>query len=635
MDRPTNESSRRHLKGYVTKWINEINNNKNVTMDFRSSSYLWMAEIRLLSLYSRFKQYSYGVLRDLAVFHATQQEFDHEQDLQRAMQSEVEEALAIVKTKREDYKAQQGKEGVEEDSSDTPFFVDEPIRLHPPRYSKFNQSPALSLLERPATSLDASQLFPNNSQLIKSSCTFKVLEDPVSSEKHQPHDSNPEKMAPFSPSEGPATSLDLSVKLLPPETELELAASLSLSEGPATSLDSSANLLPPSSKLESAASLSLSEGPATSLDSSVNLMSPNSKPESAAAPSFSEKPATSLDKGQLSPKDPQLAVLSLLRCSASVLGKQHDSTRKKNKSTTSVKPIILETQTKQENPDDGELPSEEAPEADDDKQTDLTASLEEFRTQNSPTRKRLERVTPLRLDKESAKAENLIDQLLRVKLSIKVSNTNISQQLINVFVLVTEVRFKILQFVWDPGGTATNRVSRLSLGPASETSLTPTTKRNDQQEDEVTGSKRIWSQRHSCSSVCTLPKPAVLASLPTNQKMIQPTIQPSISNPMEWALVGSMLEMKWTSNRWLQHPAELPPIHSTQLYIFKGPDRWPRCHPSDCTDSLGPFPPWCQCNVLEGVGPSLSTIIYLTSQSKIQSAFTISTLVSSSSSIYI
>ncbi|EFX64515.1 hypothetical protein DAPPUDRAFT_118104 [Daphnia pulex] len=135
MDRPTKESSRRHLKGYVTKWINEINNNKNVTMDLRSSSYLWMAEIRLLSLYSRFKQYSYGVLRDLAVFQATQQEFDHEQDLQRAMQSEVEEALAIVKTKREDYKAQQGKEGVEEDSSDTPFFVDEPIRLHRPRSS--------------------------------------------------------------------------------------------------------------------------------------------------------------------------------------------------------------------------------------------------------------------------------------------------------------------------------------------------------------------------------------------------------------------------------------------------------------------------------------------------------------------
>ncbi|EFX64364.1 hypothetical protein DAPPUDRAFT_266548 [Daphnia pulex] len=244
MDRPTNESSRRHLKGYVTKWINEINNNKNVTMDLRSSSYLWMAEIRLLSLYSRFKQYSYGVLRDLAVFQATQQEFDHEQDLQRAMQSEVEEALAIVKTKREDYKAQQGKEGVEEDSSDTPFFVDEPIRLHPPRYSKFNQSPAPSLLEIPATSRDTPQLFPNNSQLIKSSCSFQALEDPASSIKHQPPDFNTEKMAAFSPSEGPAT------KLLPPGSKLESGASLSLSEGPAMSLDSSANLLSSGSKLE-------------------------------------------------------------------------------------------------------------------------------------------------------------------------------------------------------------------------------------------------------------------------------------------------------------------------------------------------------------------------------------------------
>ncbi|EFX64514.1 hypothetical protein DAPPUDRAFT_118103 [Daphnia pulex] len=321
------------------------------------------------------------------------------------------------------------------------------------------------------------------------------------------------------------------------------------------SLDSSANLLSSGSKLESAASLSLPEGPATYLDSSANLPPPDSKPESATAPSFSERPAASLDKRQSSPKYPKKAVLSLLRGSASVLGKQHDSTAKKTKSTPSIKPIIMETQNRQENPDEGELPSEEAPEADDDKQTDLTASLEEFRTRNSPTRKHLERVTPLRLDKESTKAENLIDQLLRVKLSIQVSNTNLSQQIINVFVLVTEVRLirRFLQFVWDPGGKATNRVSRLSLGPASETSLTPATKRNDQQEDELTNSKRTRSQRNSCSLVFTLPEPAVLASLPTNQKMIQPTIQPSISNPMEWALVGSMLEMKWTSNRCLNY----------------------------------------------------------------------------------
>ncbi|EFX81035.1 hypothetical protein DAPPUDRAFT_318017 [Daphnia pulex] len=271
--------------------------------------------------------------------------------------------------------------------------ADDPAPIPPPD-SKLRSVPALSPLERPATSLDVSQPFPNNSQLIKSSCTFQVLEDPVSTEIHQPPDSNQEKMASFSQSEGPATSLD-----------------------------SSANFLPP-----------------------------DSKPESAAAPSFSERPAASLDKRQSSPKDHQKAVLSLLRWPASVLGKQHDSTSKKTKSTPSIKPIILETQNRQENPDEGELPSEEAPEADDDKQPDLTASLEEFRNQNSPTRKRLERVTPLCLDKESAKAENLIDQLLRVKLSIQVSNTNLSQQLINVFVLVTEVRSKNLQFVWDPGG---------------------------------------------------------------------------------------------------------------------------------------------------------------------------------------
>jgi hypothetical protein len=353
----------------------------------------------------------------------------------------------------------------------TRLLVDEPVGIHPQPDSISDQVPAFSLLEMPAISLDASQLQPNNSQLIKSSCTFQVLEDPVSSVKHQPPDFNTEKMAAFSPSEGPATSLDSTAKLLHPGSKLESAASLSLSEGPATSLDSSANLLPPGSKLESAASLSQSEGPATSLDSSANFLPPDSKPESAAAPSFSERPASPLDKRQSSPKDPQHAVLSLLRRSASVPGRQHDSTRKKNKSTPSVKRIILKTQTEQKNPDETEPPSEEAPEADDDKQPDLTSSLEKFRTQNSPTRKRLERVTPLRLDKESAKAENLIDQLLCVKLSIQVSNANLSQQLINVFVLVTEVISKNLQFVWDPGGKATNRVSRLSLGPESETSF--------------------------------------------------------------------------------------------------------------------------------------------------------------------
>ncbi len=464
-------------------------------MDLSKSYSLLSAECMLLNQFYKFTNYSPGVLGDLAVAHATQEEFDHEQAFQKAIEAIVDHALNTAKKKIEECEAKLTEEQIRlhgslirsmQDYRDpmmqlimansaasnlatgaitvptatsvfaanclsfldvtrysihnpqpevkeefTRLLVNEPIGIHPPPDSISDQVPAFSPLEMPATSLDTPQLQPNDSQLIKSSCASQVLEDP----------------------------------------------------------ETSVNSLPPGSKLESAASLSQSEGPATSRDSSANFLPPDSKPESAAAPSFSERPASPLDKRQSSPKDPQHAVLSLLRRSASVPGRQHDSTRKKNKSTPSVKPIILKTQTEQKNPDETELPSEEAPEADDDKQPDLTSSLEEFRTQNSPTRKRLERVTPLRLDKESAKAENLIDQLLRVQLSIQVSNTNPSQQLINVFVLVTEVRSKNLQFVWDPGGKVTNRVSRLSLGPASETSLTPTTKRNDQQEDELTDSK--------------------------------------------------------------------------------------------------------------------------------------------------
>jgi hypothetical protein len=412
-----NEASRMGITAHITRWINNIQQYDNVPMDLTVYNLVLEAESNLRNVYNKFKQLTEAwwqrVTRDIKQAGVTQEQFDAEIDSQIQVEEDVGDALIIVKRKREEFKE---------------------IERSAPAL------PALSPLERPATSLDTPQPFSNDSLLIKSSCTSQVLEDPVPSEKHQPPDTNPEKMA-----------------------------SLSQSEGPATSLDSSVNLLSPGSELESAASLSQSEGPATSLDSSANLLPPDSKPESTAAPSFSETPASPLDKRQSSPKDPQHAVLSLLRRSASVPGRQHDSTRKKNKSTPSVKPIILKTQTKQKNPDETEPPSEEAPEADDDKQTDLTASLEKFRTRNSPTRKRLERVTPLRLDKESAKAENLIDQLLRVKLSIQVSNTNLSQQLINVFVLVTEVRSKNLQFVWDPGGKATNRVSRLSLGPAPET----------------------------------------------------------------------------------------------------------------------------------------------------------------------
>jgi hypothetical protein len=378
------------ITAHITRWINNIKQYDNVPMDLTVYNLVLEAESNLRDVYKKFKRLTetwwQRVTRDIKQAGMTQEQFDAEVDNQTQVEVEVEVALVIVRRKREKYKNLVAAEERERQMEEGLAGIRDRI---------------------------APQIFPNNSQLIKSSCTFQVLEDPVSSVKHQPPDFNTEKIAAFSPSEGPATSLDSSV-----------------------------NLLPPGSKLESAASLSQSEGP-----------------------------ASPLDKRQSSPKDPQHAVLSLLRRSASVPGRQHDSTRKKNKSTPSVKRIILKTQTEQKNPDETEPPSEEAPEADDDKQPDLTSSLEKFRTQNSPTRKRLERVTPLRLDKESAKAENLIDQLLCVKLSIQVSNANLSQQLINVFVLVTEVISKNLQFVWDPGGKATNRVSRLSLGPESETSF--------------------------------------------------------------------------------------------------------------------------------------------------------------------
>ncbi|EFX61191.1 hypothetical protein DAPPUDRAFT_274440 [Daphnia pulex] len=388
MATPMNEASRMGITAHITRWINNIQQYENVPMDLTVYNLVLEAESNLRNVRNKFKRLTEAwwqrVTRDMKQATMTQAQFDAEVDNQTQVEEDaeerwrqIEEDLARMRDRIAHQQAtQQAKEKAEEETnwqrslsakndahqkvitqrqieedlarmrdriahqqamkqsqratstfptvSNPEKGADDPAPIPPPD-SKLRSVPALSPLERPATSLDVSQPFPNNSQLIKSSCTFQVLEDPVSTEIHQPPDSNQEKMASFSQSEGPATSLD-----------------------------SSANFLPP-----------------------------DSKPES-----------------------------------------------------------------------------------------------------------------------------------------------------------------KNLQFVWDPGGKATNRVSRFSLGPASETSLKPTTKRNDQQEDELTDNKRIRSQRNSCSSVFTLSDPAVLASLPTNQKMIQPTIQPSISNPMEWALVGNSWILK-------------------------------------------------------------------------------------------
>ncbi|EFX68788.1 hypothetical protein DAPPUDRAFT_259627 [Daphnia pulex] len=245
MATPMNEASRMGITAHITHWINNIQQYDNVPMDLTVYNLVLEAESNLRNMYNKFKQLTEAWLQrvtsDMKQAGVTQAQFDAEVDNQIQVEEDVEDALVIVRRKRQEYKirvaAEERRRQMEED------FAKIRDRIAP-------------------------QTFPTNSQLIKSSLTFEVLEDPVSSVKLLPPGSKLESAASFSLSEGPATSLDSTAKLLPPGSKLESAASLSLSEGPATSLDSTAKLLPPGSRLESAASLSLSEGPATSLDSS-------------------------------------------------------------------------------------------------------------------------------------------------------------------------------------------------------------------------------------------------------------------------------------------------------------------------------------------------------------------------------
>jgi hypothetical protein len=85
MTPPTHASLRSiHLK-HITKWINKINDYKNEIMDLPKSYSLLSAECMLLNQFYKFTNYSPGVLGDLAVAHATQEEFDHEQAFQKTI----------------------------------------------------------------------------------------------------------------------------------------------------------------------------------------------------------------------------------------------------------------------------------------------------------------------------------------------------------------------------------------------------------------------------------------------------------------------------------------------------------------------------------------------------------------------
>ncbi|EFX69260.1 hypothetical protein DAPPUDRAFT_329293 [Daphnia pulex] len=110
MTTPTNEASRRGMKGHVTRWINNIQKFDNVQMDLTTLNQVLVAESNLRNTYSKYKRISEGVARDMEQAGATQEEFQEEVDSQIKVEEEVGDALMIVKRKREELKEIQAAE---------------------------------------------------------------------------------------------------------------------------------------------------------------------------------------------------------------------------------------------------------------------------------------------------------------------------------------------------------------------------------------------------------------------------------------------------------------------------------------------------------------------------------------------
>ncbi|EFX61324.1 hypothetical protein DAPPUDRAFT_340130, partial [Daphnia pulex] len=110
MTTPTNEASRRAIKGHVTRWINNIQHYDNVQMDLTVHNLVLGAESNLRNMYNKYKRLSEGVARDMQQAEATQDQFEAEIDSQIQIEEDVGDALIIVKRKREEFKEIQAAE---------------------------------------------------------------------------------------------------------------------------------------------------------------------------------------------------------------------------------------------------------------------------------------------------------------------------------------------------------------------------------------------------------------------------------------------------------------------------------------------------------------------------------------------
>jgi hypothetical protein len=107
---PTNEVSRRAMKGHVTRWINSIQQYADVQIDPTVLNVVQAAESNLRINYGKYKRISELVARDMELAGVTQEKFQAEIDSQIQVDEDVGDALQIVKRKKEEFKKKEDAE---------------------------------------------------------------------------------------------------------------------------------------------------------------------------------------------------------------------------------------------------------------------------------------------------------------------------------------------------------------------------------------------------------------------------------------------------------------------------------------------------------------------------------------------
>ncbi|XP_045023718.1 uncharacterized protein LOC116934563 [Daphnia magna] len=105
MTTPTNETSRRAIKGHVRRWIHNIQQYDIVQIDLTIYNILLGAETSLKNMQAKYNRLSEAVARDMEASNATRAQFDAEVDSVIALEDECNAAYVIVRRKKDEFKA--------------------------------------------------------------------------------------------------------------------------------------------------------------------------------------------------------------------------------------------------------------------------------------------------------------------------------------------------------------------------------------------------------------------------------------------------------------------------------------------------------------------------------------------------